>query len=402
MRREPLQLPNIAFSSISGIIKIDEIEVPIYDVAAYLSREGDVIIEGKMDMFPRRDIRNCDVYFTDNNGWKIEGKKFIIFNEESFFQAGPNQGPLRSTFKARVLKLIAKRGEISSIDYVNVYKIETDINFASEIRVAGFKDLAVKFATEEIKNLLLFKSSIPQIPRSVGYFNIAGTFDNYNELLIKVFDNLLLLFKFAASNIINFPVTYISNSQGDELIEIVPYVKEGGQGRSIFYLSYPGTLSKLVDSTYINFVSLREILDLDKLILYYIMMKNTSFVDNAYLLGCIFMEGLKYSYAKNIKNYGVDRDRFLKADGTRYSFRELIDEIYECYNIKNKEMDFIRFRNEVIHQGAISSIPFEEIIIEKSKLEMIIEHLLLNILQYDGIYWDRLSKEWVEYKSLTP
>ena len=65
-------------------------------------------------------------------------------------------------------------------------------------------------------------------------------------------------------------------------------------------------------------------------------------------------------------------------------------------------MDFIRFRNEVIHQGAISSIPFEEIIIEKNKLEMIIEHLLLNILQYDGIYWDRLSNEWVEYKSLTP
>jgi hypothetical protein len=400
MKRELLQLPNIVFASDNGIIKTHDGDVPIYDVSAYLSRNGEVIIEGKIDMFPRRNVHNCDIIFMDSSGWKIVGEKFSIFNEKSSFQAGSISEPLRAAFKAKGLKLVAKRGEISSKDLVNIYKIVTDINFAGEVRVSGLKEYAVKFTTEEIKDLILVKSSIPQVPRSVGYFDIADTYENYNNILDKIFDNLLLLFEFAASNIINFPVTYISNSLGDEFIEITPYVEEGGKGSSVFYLSYPGTLSKIVDSTYNSLVSLRETLDLDKLILYYIMIKNTRFVDNSYLLCCVFMEGLKYSFAKNLKNYKTTRDKFLKVDGTSYSFKELIEEIYDFYNIKKGDIGFIRFRNEVIHQGAISSIPFKDIIVEKGKLEMVIEHLLLNILHYDGIYWDRTSGEWVEYKSL--
>ncbi len=82
---------------------------------------------------------------------------------------------------------------------------------------------------------------------------------------------------------INFPVTYINNSQGDELIELTSYIKEGGSGGSIFYLSYPGALSELVDSTFTRMVSLREVLNLDGLILNYIMMKNIRYIDAGYL-----------------------------------------------------------------------------------------------------------------------
>jgi hypothetical protein len=364
MTREPLQLPNISYASDNGVIKTPDINVPIKDVSAHLSKEGEIIIEGTIEAH-HPIIRNFEIVFQDNAGWKIFGENFSIFNEGVSVQAGKISLPLFATFKAKGHKLIIKRGEISSTDRVNIYKILTDINFAGEVRVAGFSEYAVKFSTDQLKDLILIKSNVPQVPRSAGYFEITDTYENYSDKWFDIIDNLLLLFRFAASNMINFPVIYIKNSQGDELIEITSYITEGGRGSSIFYLSYPGTLSKLVDSTYNNLASSRLTLDLDKLILYYIMMKNTSFVDNEYLLGCVFMEGLKYSFAKNIKNYTLNGEKFIKTNGKPYYFKELIDEVYQYFNVKCGDTDFIRYRNEVIHQGAISSIPFEEILLKK-------------------------------------
>jgi len=148
---------------------------------------------------------------------------------------------------------------------------------------------------------------------------------------------------------------------------------------------------------------MRQKLDLDKLIMYYIMMKNSHFVDNSYLLGCVFMEGLKYSFAKNIKRipYDARAHKFLKPDGkTKYNFDELIRLLYSEFNINHGSTAFIRYRNEVIHEGAISSIGFHDILLEKEELEITIEHLLLNILKYEGLYWDKPSSQWVDYKSI--
>ena len=132
-------------------------------------------------------------------------------------------------------------------------------------------------------------------------------------------------------------------------------------------------------------------------------MKNTSFVDNSYLLGCVFMEGLKYSFAKNIKRYPYNAraHKFLKPDGVaKYSFEDLINKLYEHFHIADGDTTFIKYRNEVIHEGVLSSISFEEILAKKRDLEITIEHLLLNILKYDGNYWDKPSGEWVDYKSI--
>ena len=201
----------------------------------------------------------------------------------------------------------------------------------------------VKFTIDELKDLMLVKSNISQVPRSVGYFETTDVYGNYETIWADRFNNLLLLFRFAASNMINFPVVYINNSQGGELIEITNYIREGGRGSSIFYLDYPGALSGMVDSTFRKVVSLRRDLDLDKLILYYIMMKNTSFIDNKYLLGCVFMEGLKYSFAKHVKGYTQKGDYFYKTDNkTRYNFGELIDEVYNNYNIKKGDRGFLK------------------------------------------------------------
>ncbi len=95
--------------------------------------------------------------------------------------------------------MTGRRGKISSTDRVNIYKIVTDIDFAGDVRVAGLSEFAVKFNSDRLKDLLLIKSNIPEIPRSVGYFEVNDTYNNYNASWIDIFGNLLLLFKFAAS-----------------------------------------------------------------------------------------------------------------------------------------------------------------------------------------------------------
>jgi len=401
MIRETLQLPNIAYASDKGVIKAPGGDVPITEVSAHFSSMGDVIIEGTIDAKHPKNINNCDIVFQDDSGWTIIGEKFSIFKESVSIQAGTDLRSIRAKFKAKGHKLIAKHGKISSTDRVNIYKIVTDINFAGDIHVPGLREFVVKFTTDKLKPLMLIKSNIPEIPRSVGYFEVVDTYDNYNKIWEDIFDNLLLLFKFAASNIINFPVIYIRNSLGDELIELTPYIIGSGNGSSIFYLSYPGALSELVDSTFTNLVSLRDTLDLDKAILNYVEMKNHRFTESAYLHGCVLVAGLAYFYAKNVKKYTQEGNRTLKSSGNYYSFEELIDELYRHYDITNFDMNFIKYRDEILNQGGLYSISFENIILEKLKFEAIIEHLLLNILQFDGLYWDRSSRQWVEYKSIT-
>lgn len=399
MVRETLQLPGITYASDKGVIKASGGDIPITDVSAYFSPSGDVIIAGTIGLEHPEDTNNCDIVFQDNDGWNYTGKNFYIFEKKVSIRAGNDSQSFSAAFRAKGHKLICKRGKISSTDRVNIYKIITDINFAGDVPIAGLQEFAVKFKRDELKPLMLIKSNIPKIPRSVGYFELADTYGNLNKIWDGVFNDLLLLFKFAASNVINFPVTYINNSQGDELIELTPYITEGGRGSSIFYLSYPGALSDLVDSTFASISSFRDTLMLDKAIQNYVEMKNHKYVESAYLHGCVLITGLTYFFAKNIREYTQTEDKILKSDGTAYSFKELLEELYGYFRIADFDMDFVKYRDEILNYGGIYSIPFEVILLEKIKLETMIEHLLLNILRFEGLYWDRSSRQWVEYKS---
>jgi hypothetical protein len=396
MTLKSLDLPKMPFASEIGVINTSKEDIHITDVLAYLSRVGDVIIEGSIDARHPRDMNMFNIKFKDNNGWDIVGHDFRIFEENVSIIAGVT-GKLTANFKARGHKLTCNRGKLSSSDRVTVYKIVTDIDFAGEVRIPGFNEFAVKFKTGPLNDLILFKSNIPEIPRSVGYFKIDSNYDDYLKKFPDIFDNLLLLFEFAASHIINFPLTYISNSQGDEYIEITSYTNDEKRGHSIFYLNYPGELSRLIDSTFNNFVSLRNTLNLYTLIMNYIIMKNMMFVEIAYLQGCVLIGGLTYYFAKNIKNYQIRNSKVLMPNGSEYHINELIEETCEYFSVTNLNESFIKYRDEIINQGGVSSISFENLLEEKIKLETFIEHLILNILKFDGLYWDRTSREWVEY-----
>ena len=398
---EELQLPEILYMSHNGVIITGEDEIPISGISAHFSEDGLVIIEGTI---PRnREIDGkFDIIFQDKNGWNISAKNFVIIKRNESIVAGVPPDQHSSTFESRGLRLIAERGEIKPTDNVDIYYVITDIDFASERRIEGFRERGIKFNINLLKNIMLIKSNNIQVPRSVGYFALSDVFSAINEKWRNIFDILLLILKFAASDFISHPVMYVTNHSGGERIEAASCMEYNGKGSNIFYLGYPGTISGLVESTFEQFASLRSNLDLDKLIAYYVMMKHSRFVDTKYLLGCIFMEGLKYSFSKNIKRITYDEQRhgFKKSDGSNYAFKELIDLLYREYNITNGSTTFIKYRNEVVHEGALSSISFEEIILKEQELETTIEHLLLNILKYDGLYWDRSSREWVEYNTI--
>ncbi|HPA98311.1 MAG TPA: hypothetical protein PLQ24_06825, partial [Methanothrix sp.] len=165
---EELQLPEIFFVSRNGIIKNQDLEIPISGISAYLSENGVVIIEGTIPATHLTDINNFDIIFQDKNSWRITAKNFSIFEENVTIQAGAISGQPSATFKSRGWKLAANRGEINEDDNINIYNVLTDVEFASEVKIDGFRDRGVKFILDELKDLVLIKTNISQVPRSVG------------------------------------------------------------------------------------------------------------------------------------------------------------------------------------------------------------------------------------------
>jgi len=78
----------------------------------------------------------------------------------------------------------------------------------------------------------------------------------------------------AASNFVGFPFTYTVGPAG-ERVELHATPRETGRGHSVLYLTYPMALSKFLNSTYDQYVTWHKKLDLEILIHYYVLLKNT-------------------------------------------------------------------------------------------------------------------------------
>lgn len=75
-------------------------------------------------------------------------------------------------------------------------------------------------------------------------------------------------------------------------------------------------------------------------------------------------------------------------------------EIYKEFGITQGPLDFVDYRDEVVHEGRFTS-PFPLMLEKTTQLKEVIEHLLLRMLHYDGEYYDRKRRRLVEFKSLT-
>ncbi|MBP8945798.1 MAG: hypothetical protein KBG25_07885 [Paludibacteraceae bacterium] len=387
----------IVFESCTGSLKSQNKEYQIKKAKIYLSDNNDVIMEGCSDniFISQDEDKVFSGIFTDNQNRIISFDKLYIYktpiSNDSFIE-----------FEAIILNATIKNGIIDKEALAQIYVILTTIEFCGNefIEIDGKRDRALnKFTLPPSIELSLINYKFQGISNSTGFIKLTTTINKWETEWPEIIKRLYYILSFSASNFVSMPLTYFIYDDGSKKIEMHSSSQETGRGSSIFYLKHPGVMYNVINTIYPNYFKHEQALDLNKLFHYYIMMKNTHYLENAYLLGCVFMEGVKHSYAKKYKNYPENKGGyFLKAPNRIYTFKELIKEVYNEFRLRDGDEEFIKYRNEVIHQGSID-LPFPEMERQKEQLEITIEKLLLNILGFKGeYYWDRESNDWIKYQ----
>jgi hypothetical protein len=149
-----------------------------------------------------------------------------------------------------------------------------------------------------------------------------------------------------------------------------------------------------------QYPQLESALELPRLIDYYCLSVEASFGELKFILAGVFMEGLKFYWAKNVAGYSTDKKASglirgfekAKTSGGRsvhYTFEELIVAAYAHYGL-HPTFTFIEDRNALFHTGApgaaqLGAAPLWPVIRpELEKLYQQIDHFLLTILGYSG------------------
>jgi len=175
-------------------------------------------------------------------------------------------------------------------------------------------------------------------------------------------------------------------------------------GASIFHLKYPGILQNYLERAWsawdkhTDWDKHTEQLDLPALIDLYVLLKDQSHIETRMLIGSVWMEAIKYQYAKNVAGYQQnENDFFLNPNGKKFSFKELLKEVYKHYNVPNGDLSFIPYRNEVVHQGKITKLSVPGQPDPSEGLIRSIEYTLLMILEYEGEMRDEESKKYIKF-----
>ncbi|MCX5792131.1 MAG: hypothetical protein NTY45_07950 [Elusimicrobia bacterium] len=235
-----------------------------------------------------------------------------------------------------------------------------------------------------------------EITNQIGYLYFNAPAISTTEI-VKHISKTAMFLSFAYARFISTPWISYFDKNNNQKIEMFPTHKSGEAG-PILYISYPGTISNLLKNGWNEWDLVHgKGLDLFPLINFHILAHNQEFIEASLLLNCIWMEAFKDQYGKNIKHYPQDRsDFFLKPNGRRFSFRELVEEGMKHFGITSPYTGFIDARNNLIHTGKIPE-SFGTKLEINSNLESAIEKFFFTILKYKGLIWDRKNKNWTDW-----
>ncbi len=386
----------IYFDNCKGELKSENLTSQVENVGLSLTENNDVEIRGRCNniFLSTDETKTFNGIFINENNNSIEVENIHIYHFEEFNAQYVN-------FSAKAIRAIISNGIIDENEELKVYIVLTTIKFMGDriIDIDNKRETSLNiFKIPGINEFSIIHYLFKGVDNSTGFIEISTSFDKWRKEWMDIIANLYHILSFTASNYISMPVIYFISGKNFKRIELHTTSNETGRGSSIFYLEYPGVFYNVINSIYQNYSRYKDNLDMSKLFHYYIMMKNTSYIENAYLLGCIFMEGIKYTFAKKYKGYSENSGGyFLKPSGGRYSFRELVVELYGEFGLNGADEQFITYRNEIIHKGKFD-LPFLDMHERKQSLELTIEKLLLNILGFKGkYYWDKENEEWTEY-----
>jgi hypothetical protein len=405
---------NIA-DNVSAICKCKSIpddyrhEIPSEEYEKLKKMLKDIIPEDQLSkmkyldkLIPNEDI--IEFKLTDENGWEIE---------LSNMYCGLERNTGEYVLDIQAINVTAKKGTITDSETVKLYK--TLECFGDKKKINSINS----FTPKDLANLKFLKKDISGLEYSIGYFLLEDTYENINDMEEELTDNLHYLLSLFVANFVSLRISILIGQHGIK-ITASPINKSSGKGSSIFYYSYGQELSNFLDSTYENYVKFKDSLDLKAVFRHYIRMKGANHTELILLMGSVLMECLKYHYARD-KGYIEFNNSFIKPSANhklrlttsgkykvkrgfrinrsdKYNFRELIEEIYNEFNVTHTSTDFITHRNEVIHQGTFE-LPYKESQVILKDLEKSITETIFNILQFKGLYSELDTYEWVTYTS---
>lgn len=408
----------IEFKSNNAKLKSIKEEIDVESLVVCI--KDNILVKGvSKDRISKLDT-DYTLHFTSIDGWEINIFGFSI-NEMELF---------KNSFKGRCLNIQAKNGNIQKKEIVKQYKLVENLN--------KFK-WPNKFNTGPLKGLELVPEKYFLFPYSSGFFILKDSYENIKKKWERSFDNIFYLLSFYSSNFISVRVSFIN---GNNYKEFTAQCLSKPLNSAMSNFREDSTY-EFLNFSYTNFLNLKNQLNLDLVINYYVQMKQENFIEIKYLMGSILLETFKYAYASLYKNYKKSGDYFLKP-GTkeRYHFKELIYEMFSEFNIsisntqnwidktnnkcivglKPKEYNkyakiikeiyfthniqwkpsfienIIQYRNEILHTGTIEG-EFTNLIRDYEYLERCIEILLIKLLEINCEYWN-VDKTWINTQKL--
>lgn len=342
------------------------------------------------NLIPHEDI--IEFKLTDEDGWEIE---------LSNLYCGLGQDTEGYVLDIQAINFSAKKGTIKDSETVKLYKTLECFGDKKEINSIN------SFTPKDLTNLKFLKKDISGLNYSSGYFLLEDSYENIKYREQELTDNLHYLLSLFVANFVSLRISFLVGPQGIEITASPINKMSSGKGSSIFHYSYGNALSNFLDSTYENYVHYKDSLGLKAVFRHYVRMKGANHTELILLMGSVLMESLKYNYAKEFRKYRKVNNSFVKPSAKmkpakkllrsdKYTFKELTEEIYHEFKVTNTSTDFIKHRNEVIHQGTFD-LPYKESKVILKEMEKSITETIFNILQFKGIYSELDTYNWVTY-----
>lgn len=148
-----------------------------------------------------------------------------------------------------------------------------------------------------------------------------------------------------------------------------------------------GALVKsFIEQTYSKFKAFETSRKLKEAIHYLLQAENKGLPSECRLtLIFVLLENLKHSYAHYMK-ISYKEGRFRKDDNKAYSFKELLEKMFNSVDMSPDLDDVKQLRNEIIHSG-LCDLGFKDQRAMYEKIHDIVREYILRLLNYKGQYY---------------
>lgn len=386
--RKAIPLLEIEIKDLTGSCIVDGIQLNI--LGELILNDGKPFLSAKCDNYLLLSAiahKTIDLTFVDSLGRRIECRKIGITHTDS-------DGGFESD---DIIDIVIKKGNINNTD---------DVDFFGVIRCKEFSGQEFdQFGNRSINELSIMAAgaqlcsqTIPQIESGNGYLVSPLKHGDYADFKEKVLPKFHSLISFLFANFVSMPYQLVWKDPDNYIVEWLS-TKYSTRGGGIFYTQYPGVIQNFFQKVWLEWDKYGATLELPVLVDYYVLIENETHVDVRLLLASVWMEAMKHMYAVNVAKYKLNAGGYFLKPGLlkgRFSFAELIQEVYSKFKITVGDTSFIPYRNEVVHRGKINE-PIKDKLSIFMNLISTIDRLMLNILGYQGQIWDRAAKRYIDY-----